>query len=519
MINFNDIFIETYKDCRKTSVYATNVHYDANQICNSVYKFVNNSCYFNLVNYPIKGKYLNEIHIKLVNCLFYDKFYNKILDKYLKITNYKTLHTLSYDSTFIRNINGKELNSRNPHYYNKPGFKLNVLVDKLRTPIGISFMDSTVSDSLSVNNMFDNLHISKELMKLHTETLLFDSGYEGLINNYILTEQGYNIYMGYNKRNNKKKMEDIKATDNEIRKYKERGIVENFIGNIQRTPVLMNNYQKTIKSYRGLLLMKTSILLCNKYNKILSEQNNDKLRLKREEENNKKKENREKNMIKRRKDKENKKLENIRVADERNKKCEKIKEEITSKIFKNVSEKKIYKIIEDCHKIYILHKILNRKKIKSVDNQNICDDINVKQFKDLKIENSLETLNCIKNDNIEKQNIDNDNYRKFEKVIKRYLCEDILNNHIYNIKSYIFAKKNLYMLQLNKYAFSEDNIIKIIQNYDWNNNIKLIFENILSEINKRKPTTNDGLFSIIFEENNSQKNNQTFETKDNSDIM
>lgn len=521
MINFNDIFIETYIDYKKKytkAAHATNVNYSAEKICNSLYKFVNNSCYFNLFSDPIKGKYLNEIHMCLVNRSFYDKLYNKIVNKYLKITNYETLETLAYDSAFVRNINGKELNGRNPHYYNKPGFKLNVLVDKLRTPVGISFMDSTNNDSLSVNEMFNYLHVSKEILKTHTKTILFDSGYEGLINNYNLTEEGYNIYMGYNKRNNKKNIEDKLATNNEIKKYKERGIVENFIGNIQRTPVLINNYQKTIKSYRGLLLMKTSMMLCKKINRIVAEQNNEKLRLDREEENKKKKENREKIIRKKRKDKENKKIEDAQLAEKRKQNIEKIKNEITLRIFKKVTN--VDKIIKDCHKIYLLHKVLNRKTLQiNKYNENMNDITNAKLFEDLKIENSLETLDRIINNNIEKQNTNNDDYNKFEKIIKRNLSDDILNNYIYNIKSYTFAKKNLYILQLNKYAFTENNINKLIKDYDWNNKIKIIFENMLSEINERTPVTNNELFSFIFQKNKLEVSKQKCETKDNLDII
>ena len=138
MINFNNLFIETYTEFKNKNTqvkYATNTKYTAENICNAVTDFVKNSCYFSLFKNAIEGTYLNQIHQFLVNCSFYDNLYSKLLTIYLNITNYETLDILSGDSTFIRNIIGVELNGRNPHYYNKPGFKLNLLVDKLRTAI------------------------------------------------------------------------------------------------------------------------------------------------------------------------------------------------------------------------------------------------------------------------------------------------------------------------------------------------------------------------------------------------
>ena len=191
--------------------------------------------------------------------------------------------------------------------------------------------------------------------------------------------------------------------------------------------------------------MKTSMMLCKKINRIVAEQNNEKLRLDREEENKKKKENIEKIIRKKRKDKENKKIEDAQLAEKRKQNIEKIKNEITLRIFKKVTN--VDKIIKDCHKIYLLHKVLNRKTLQiNKYNENMNDITNAKLFEDLKIENSLETLDRIINNNIEKQNTNNDDYNKFEKIIKRNLCDDILNNYIYNIKSYTFAKKNLYIL-------------------------------------------------------------------------
>ena len=55
----------------------------------------------------ITGKYLNELHLFLIKYGFYRSLYIHILSIYLRITNYKTLENISVDSTFIRNVLGK----------------------------------------------------------------------------------------------------------------------------------------------------------------------------------------------------------------------------------------------------------------------------------------------------------------------------------------------------------------------------------------------------------------------------
>ena|SRR5579872_1255361 len=141
MINFSDFFckeIDSYYKRYKQNNGKIKKHVLQKRYL-SLLNFINKECYWSRFNVDtvteecinsnyIDGKYLNQIHNYLTKYNFYDKCYSGVLEEYFKATNYSTLHTLSIDSTFIRNILGHGL-SRNPEYKNKPGLKVHVLVD------------------------------------------------------------------------------------------------------------------------------------------------------------------------------------------------------------------------------------------------------------------------------------------------------------------------------------------------------------------------------------------------------
>ena len=152
----------------------------------------------------ITGKYLNNIHNFLVNDNFYRLLYKRILDKYLEITNYQTLKTISVDSQFIRNVAGENC-EKNPHYYNKrfagrkPGLKVHSLVDSERVAISICDSPSTVNDSVVIKDLFDSNFVDDQIFKDHAKVLLADTAYSGLLNINDITSQGIGIIMGKNK--------------------------------------------------------------------------------------------------------------------------------------------------------------------------------------------------------------------------------------------------------------------------------------------------------------------------------
>jgi hypothetical protein len=248
MINLSELFGDTYKEYineHKYTEHTSNSKYSTQDIFDAMFKFVNNSVYFSKFNDGINGKYLNKIHNNLTDHSFYDALYKKLLNIYVKVTDGKTLNSTHYDSTFIRNILCCEFNNRNPHYGNKPGLKMHIMCDELRTPISLVISESTDNDSLYVKPLFENLLIDSSDLQTHTSFVAADTGYEGFMNNHYVTEKGFDLYVGYNKRNNKN-ITTNKSCKDDLSMYKKRGIVENSFSNLQRYPVLLCNYEKTV---------------------------------------------------------------------------------------------------------------------------------------------------------------------------------------------------------------------------------------------------------------------------------
>ncbi len=457
--NISEIFAETYNEYRnkyKYTEHTSRIKYTAQDIYLMLHDFTYNSAYFSRFKGTINGSYLNEIHQFLIKHSFYDILYEKLLNIYLNITNYATLNDISADSAFIRNILGKDCN-RNPFYNNKPGFKCHVIVDSNRVPISLVITNCTENDSLSIQSLFDNLFINKKYIKENTNVLI-DSGYESSLNNYYLTQKGFNVYAGYNKRISVINNVKINVSVDDLLKYKTRGIVENTFGNLERYPILINNYEKNIKSYRGLLMFVMCVMLSKKINKIIREKNNIKIKQRRETN---VALNREKIKIKKKDKKERWEIQ----QKENNIKKEKRKEErcaldnmIKNKIFTDASKSNA--LMKSSYDTYIMHKKLKYK--------NKCEyKLNKKEI--TRIINIYDTkiLSDTLNGYNERKTKEFKSIDKYIENIKIEIYKDIINNYIYKISAYKFGKKTLKLLHVSTKAFSEENIKNITDRYEW----------------------------------------------------
>ena len=84
--------------------------------------------------------------------------------------------------------------------------------------------------------------------------------------------------LGRNKQHINKITKITEISKENRNKYKNRTIVEYFFGNIQRYPVIVNIYEKTKKSYEGLIIFTLCITLAKKIYNIIAVMNNDKLK-------------------------------------------------------------------------------------------------------------------------------------------------------------------------------------------------------------------------------------------------
>lgn len=78
-------------------------------------------------------------------------------------------------------------------------------------------------------------------------------------------------------------------------------------------------------------------------------------------------------------------------------------------------------------------------------------------------------------------------YDDFVIMIKEIALKDILYSDIYLIKKYKFGKKVLYMVNINKGEFSEDNMKRLANKYNWEKYINnIVVEPLKVEPKKRK---------------------------------
>lgn len=91
-------------------------------------------------------------------------------------------------------MQGSECKDRNPHYSNKTGLKIQMIVDQLRTPLSIIVTNGTKSDYPNLIELFNGIMVDTVNMDTNNKILLADSSYEGLYNNYTISEKGYDVY-------------------------------------------------------------------------------------------------------------------------------------------------------------------------------------------------------------------------------------------------------------------------------------------------------------------------------------
>ena len=444
LVNFSELFIETHNEYfekyKNKNNNGNNIKHVVQKKYLNLLEFTRNSSYWSRFNLDtekmdikkkndetfnkyiykkdcISGKYLNEMHIFLTKHNFYKKLYVKLLNIYLELTNYETLKSLSIDSTFIRNIIGNNLH-RNPHYNNKPGLKIHAIVDSNRVVIATLITDCTINDSVTIKNLFDNLLVDHDLLKKHIDVFLADSSYSSFYNTHYLTNIGFRSIIGRNKQHTKQSNIINDANTDQIYDYKKRGTVENFFGNIQRYPCILNNYQRSLSSYDGLLFFVMSSILAKKINNIICENNNTDIKQKREADNNIKREQYEKR--KQMKYKQKKDMDIIREKQNKQR-----KEEIVE------TENKLNNIIWS--------KVDKKKLKKRYDKQ------------------------IYKNKNKNQKRL---SYNKYESYVKKGIYKHVKNNKLMKVYEYKFGKKKLYITDTDKHTFQEENITNIMNHTD-----------------------------------------------------
>jgi transposase len=97
----------------------------------------------------------------------------------------------------------------------------------------------------------------------YKQTLLADPGYDTKKNSLFLAKKGYISMIKYNKRNCKNKKEINKRTfrGKQLKIYKRRSTIEASFSWLKYRPIINQLYEKSISSYKGLLLLACIILI------------------------------------------------------------------------------------------------------------------------------------------------------------------------------------------------------------------------------------------------------------------
>ena len=211
----------------------------------------------------IDGRVLNNKHNYYEKIGVYQQLYEVNLKKYIK-KNKKELNILSMDSTFIQNKNGKEKIGRNVFYKNKKGIKVTTIVDTKGVPIKVSINKGNRHDAKIAPKILKQLETNRlgnnKIINKYTKYVLADKGYESKKIRRLIKRKNYKPIIGRRKNNKNKKY----ITKKNLEIYKKRIIVENCFAWIRMYPKIDKMYEKTIKSYRGLLLLAISIIIFKK---------------------------------------------------------------------------------------------------------------------------------------------------------------------------------------------------------------------------------------------------------------
>lgn len=254
-----------------------NIKYSYEDILSSLILFTTTQVSWRQFQGKIPGKYLNSLHLQFVRKGIYEKINGHLLELYLEKDRSLKLKYQSIDSSFIANKRG--LTNTSPKFitnnrYNgrKNYLKISHLVDSKGVVLGSHIISGNRSDCKSVDDTIDNINVNVNTLKCsknnkHKQYLLADSGYDTKEIHKNLISRGYTPIIKPNKRNTKDESKKRKLTVAQDKIYKKRTIVELSFAWTKSYAVINQNYEKTIPSYNGLLILCNSIILSKKINK------------------------------------------------------------------------------------------------------------------------------------------------------------------------------------------------------------------------------------------------------------
>jgi hypothetical protein len=275
MLKINSIFARKFVEIVFCKLYRDKIFNkkDRQKVIRSIRKYVENlitfmgnSIYW--VRYEtINGETLGKKHREYCENGVYEELHNWVLSLYFSINNTNKLKYQLVDTSFIPNKYCIECTENNPHYGNKKGLKILAVTDRHGVAFMYAIVQGSMSDITSFIEIIDRIKNDKYASS-DISFFLADKGYDSDNIRQKLKEIGYDPLIPHNKRNIKDKTKLVHFSSSEKMHYKNRVFVEHQFSWLFHFPVLEQVFERSIKSYMGLLLLGSSI---NTYKKHIME--------------------------------------------------------------------------------------------------------------------------------------------------------------------------------------------------------------------------------------------------------
>lgn len=246
--------------------------YNSLDIANGIIDVIKSCTYWTRYNGLISGKYLNQFHNLYSKLGVYDCLYFILLEEYFKKDKFGKLKYQSIDTTFCTNLYGSEMKGRNVKYKSKNGIKLSVRTDVQGIPFSLGIASGNLNDA----SIAKECHINKSMLNpeskrvkstKYQQELFADAAYDNENLKTAIEKEGCIPIIDANIRNTKDKIK-LRKKGCQKRKYikkgKKRYVVEAFNSWIHKFPKITKVVEKSITSFRGIILLGCSLIVKNK---------------------------------------------------------------------------------------------------------------------------------------------------------------------------------------------------------------------------------------------------------------
>lgn len=258
--SFIDIVVNIINELepQKDESYKRNLKYTNRDYICCIIEVLSNNVSWRKYNGKIDGRVLNNKHNYYSKLGVYERLCEISLENYQsKDINKSNSNYQSIDSSFVSNKYGTEEIGRNTFYKNKNGRKITALVDEKGIPLKIDISRGNTHDAKIAPRVLENIDENKSESRKY---ILGDKGYDSKKIREVIRSKKYKPLIP--KRRYKGK--PIRSKEKYRKHYKKRIVVENFIAWIKMYPKIDKVYEKTIKSYTGLLYLGISVLIYKK---------------------------------------------------------------------------------------------------------------------------------------------------------------------------------------------------------------------------------------------------------------